>query len=290
MFSYRTLTRLGTLEKPLDAPASQIFLKNLWNALVMFAWDDGEVWVVSVTHRPALSIVAAALFHLGVVLVLIRYWRERGWQDLFLLLSIPVLMLPSILSLAFPSENPILNRTVGAIIPAFILVGIALEAILAAIKKSLHASWGVPLAWVIGILLFAWSAAQDYDLVFHKYEEDYARSAWNTSEMGKVIRDFVAKNGDPNSAWVVAFPYWVDTRLVGINAGYPTKDYAISPDNFQDTLSDPNAKLFLIKPEDTGSVEKLQQLYPLGTLREYTSQVEGKNFWMFFVSIYDSSP
>ena len=290
MFSYRTLTRLGTLEKPLDAPAWQIFLKNLWNALVMFGWDDGEVWVVSVTHRPALSIVAAVLFHLGVVLALIRYWRERSWQDLLLLLSVPILMLPSILSLAFPSENPILNRTAGAIIPAFILVGIALEAILAAIKKSMRASWGVPLAWVIGILLFSWSAVQDYDLVFHKYQEDYARSAWNTSEMGNVIHDFVVKNGDPNSAWVVAFPYWVDTRLVGINAGYPTKDYAISPDNFQDTLSDPNAKLFLIKPEDTGSIDKLQQLYPQGTLKEYSSQVEGKNFWMFFVTSYDSSP
>lgn len=152
------------------------------------------------------------------------------------------------------------------------------------------ASWGVKLAWVVGILLFAWSAVQDYDLVFHKYAEEYARSAWNTSEMGEVIRDFVVKNGDPNSAWVVAFPYWVDTRLVGINAGYPTKDYAISPDNFQDTLSDTNAKLFLIKPEDTRSIETLQRLYPTGILREYTSQVEGKNFWMFFVSSYDLSP
>jgi len=40
------------------------------------------------------------------VLVIVRYIRKRDWVDLFLLVSIPLLMMPSILSLAFPEENP----------------------------------------------------------------------------------------------------------------------------------------------------------------------------------------
>ena len=79
----------------------------------MFNIDDGEIWVHSVPHRPALDTVSAALFLLGVVLILIRYIRNRHWLDLFLLISIPLLLMPSILSLAFPGENPALNRAGG---------------------------------------------------------------------------------------------------------------------------------------------------------------------------------
>src|SRR3990170_2975518 len=60
MFSYRALTRLGIVERPFPGSPLLIFLKNLWNALTMFFWDNGEVWVISVTHRPALDIVSAA--------------------------------------------------------------------------------------------------------------------------------------------------------------------------------------------------------------------------------------
>jgi hypothetical protein len=117
MFVFRSFTRLGSVERPLPGPAWQIFLGNLWKATIMFTWDNGEIWVHSVTHRPALDVVSAALFSLGVVLLIVRYLRKRQWFDLFLLLSVPLFMLPSILSLAFPAENPSLNRTGGAIVP-----------------------------------------------------------------------------------------------------------------------------------------------------------------------------
>lgn len=283
MFSYRTLTRLGSVEQPLNSPAWLIFLKNLWRALVMFAWDNGEVWVVSIPHRPALDIISGALFHLGVVLALLRYWRRRHWLDLFLLLSIPMLMLPSILSLAFPNENPILNRTAGALVPVFVLTGLALEGLLAGLEASLS-QWGTRLGWVLAVLLVGGSAWLNYDLVFHQYQRSYELSSWNTSEMGGVIRDFGALYGETDSAWVVAYPYWVDTRLVGMNAGVPTRDFAIWADAFAQTLSDPRPKLFLIKPEDQTDVDTLRQMYPQGTLSVYQSYVGvDKNFLVFLV-------
>jgi len=111
----------------------------------------------------------------------------------------------------------------------------------------------------------------------------YRQSSWNTSEMGKVIRQFTGSVGTPDTAWVVAFPHWVDTRLVGINAGYPLKDYAIWPDQLQETAADLRAKLFLVKPEDTQGLLALQSLYPQGVLQEYFSAVENHNFYMYFV-------
>ena len=104
ILDYRAFSRLGSVEAPLR-PAWQIFLSNTWNALRMFNWDNGEIWVHSVTHRPALDVVSGALFLIGVVLVLIRYIRQRHWLDLFLLLAVPLLQLPSIFPWPFPGKS-----------------------------------------------------------------------------------------------------------------------------------------------------------------------------------------
>jgi hypothetical protein len=83
---------------------------------------------------------------------------------------------------------------------------------------------------------------------------------------------------------VVPYPYWVDTRLVGINAGYPRKDYAIYAQDFQATQIDSRAKLFLLKPEDQENLELLRSVFPQGTTQTYLSKYgPEKNFTMFFV-------
>lgn len=282
-FMLRAWSRVGSVEQPLPGPALVIFLKNLWNALVMFAWDNGNVWVVSITDRPALDIVSGALFHLGVALLIVRYLRRRHWLDLFLLLSIPLLMLPSILSLAFPAENPILNRTAGALVPVFVIVGIALEGLFQGLQDKMGAAWGPRLAWVMVFALFLGAAQHNYDLVFRQYQRAYQLSAWNTSELGALIRQFGDLYGSTETAWVVAYPHWVDTRLVGMCAGEPTRDFAIWPEQIEGTLNDPRPKLFLIKPEDVTGLETLERLYPRGVLSTYDSPVDGKDFLIYLV-------
>ena len=287
-FSYRMLTRMTEVESTFSSPAWQIFIKNLWDAMVMFFWDDGEIWVHSVTHRPALGIVSAVLFFIGSVLLIMRYLRRRNWLDAFLLVSIPLLMMPSILSLAFPAENPSLNRTGGALIPVFVIVGLGLDGLLTTLKGSLNNHvWGKRLAWGVVTLLLAWSCAQNYDLVFRQYTNYFALASWNTSELGAVIRQFADSTGDEDSAWVVAYPHWVDTRLVGIRAGFPERDYAIWPDEISQTLDDPRVKMFLFKPEDTTAMEKLRDLYPSGSMQLYDSAVESKDFYIYFVPPID---
>jgi hypothetical protein len=86
---YRMATRYGSTERELSDPAIQIFASNVWNGLKMFNWDNGEVWVNSIPHRPALDWVTGALFFLGVVIALTRFARYRRWIDLFILVSIP---------------------------------------------------------------------------------------------------------------------------------------------------------------------------------------------------------
>jgi hypothetical protein len=282
-FGYRAFSRVGTLERPLPGPALPIFMGNLWNALTMFAWNNGNIWLVSVGHRPALDLVSGALFHLGLGVLLLRYLRRRNWLDLFLLLSIPLLLMPSILSLAYPDENPALNRMAGALVPVFVVIGIALDAILQVIEQRSKTPSASLMGWALAGGLLILSAAQNYDLVFNRYQTAYAAASWNTSEMGQVIRQFSDSIGDADSAWVLPYPHWVDTRLVGMHAGYPTKDYAVFPDQLLTTLFVPGPKLFLVKPEDLDGKNLLQNLYPQGWFQVYDSRYERKDFLMFLV-------
>jgi hypothetical protein len=77
---YRTVTRMTEAERPLPGEPLPIFLTNMWHALRMFAWDDGEIWVLAIPFRPMLDWVVGALFHIGLVVLGVRYLRNRGWR------------------------------------------------------------------------------------------------------------------------------------------------------------------------------------------------------------------
>ncbi|MBK9924541.1 MAG: glycosyltransferase family 39 protein [Anaerolineales bacterium] len=286
-FGFRAFSRLSDIETPLPGPAYQIFFSNLWKALRMFNFDDGEIWVNSLPHRPALDVVTAALFALGIVLVLVRYLRNRHWLDLFLLVSIPLLQMPSILSLAFPGENPALNRAGGAYIPAFIVGAMALDGLLTSFGRGKMRS--VLMYGIAGLLLFL-SASQNYDLVFNQFYASFRQGSWNTSDMGKVIKEFEQTYGSTDTVWVVPFPHWVDTRLPAVWAGIPNRDMAMWTDNLQGTVELKGPKMFIVKANledlstnDQVSLDKLKSLYPNGQLRLFDSDVSGHDFWIFTV-------
>ena len=285
VFDYRAFTRLGTVETPLPAPAWQILLSNTWNALRMFNWDDGVIWVHSVTNRPALDVVSGALFLIGAILVLIRYIRQRNWQDLLLLLLVPLLQLPSILSLAFPGENPALNRAAGAMVPTFLLVAVALDGMLAGIASKMSRRNGAILAWVLVLGLFSVSAFQNFDLVFNQYATEYSNGAWNSSEMGAVIKQFGQTYGTTDNTWIVPYPFWVDTRLPGVWAGIPNRDFALWPQNFNSTLEVQGPKLIIVNVDDTADKDLLKALYPQGVWSRFISKtkLEGKDFMILLI-------
>jgi hypothetical protein len=78
-------------------------------------------------------------------------------------------------------------------------------------------------------------------------------------------------------------PHWADTRLVAITAGYPQREYAMFVDQLESTTQNPGPKLFLVKPDDGEAIDALSKTYPSGWFQVYTSEVESKDFLMFFV-------
>jgi hypothetical protein len=283
MFGFRMLTRMGTIERPYPGPVGLIFLNNLWKSLVMFFYDNGNVWVNSIPGRPALDTITAVLFFTGCALIFLRYIRRRHWLDLIMLLLVPLLMMTSILSLAFPDENPSLNRSGAAIIPVFVITAFGLDAIIRTFLSRAATRGAKTSIVVLAAALLLISMASNYQLVFVKYSQQYDLGAWNTSEIGEVIRDFAGAQGSLDTAYVIPYPHWVDTRLVGINAGYPGKDYALWADQLETTLAESRAKLFIFHPADGETANKLEMVYPSGVLYRYQANLAGKDFMMYFV-------
>ena len=282
-FGFRAFSRLATTERPYPAPVGLIFLENLGKSLIMPFWDDNNIWVHSVINRPALDVITAALFFLGLVLVIVRYFRKHDWVDLFLLISIPLLMMPSILSLAFPEENPSLNRSGGAYIPIFIIAAIGLESLISSLLAQTRSKGGRAAVAGLTLVLFVISAGMNYDLVFNQYSEQFLNGAWNTSQIGEVIRGFSESTGEADHAYVIPYPYWVDTRLVGINAGFPLKDYALPADQISTTVAIDAPKLFIVNPSDQAAQDTLRQVYPLGREFLFAAGREGKDFLIYSI-------
>lgn len=276
---YRTVTRVTDAERPLPGPALQTLLSNYWNALRMFSWDFGEIWVLAIPFKPALDWVTGGLFHLGVGLLIVRYVKGRDWSDLFLLLSIPILLLPSVLALAFPGENPHPSRAGGAIVPVFTIAAIALTMIWEWSRRIDARRAGLLL--VGGLFLI--SAVSNYNLVIQRYGDLERRGAWNTTQAGAVARGFGQSIGSLDDVYVVAYPHWMDSRLVALIAGRPGGDFALWPEHIDQLEPTDRPQFFLLHPDDADSLSKLQAKYPQSSLTRHFSPVEGRDFLTLLV-------
>lgn len=283
LFAYRAFSRLTGMEVGFQGSPVIIFLQNFWRASVMFFWDNGVIWAHSIPGRPALEIVSAALYFLGVVSLVVRYFRKWDWRDMFMLVSIPMLMMPSILSLAYPGENPSLNRSAGAVVPVFLIIGLACVTLARTIKQHLAGRVGRLILAAVVILLLVWSGLNNYDLVFNQYYAIYRASSWNTTEIGRVAALFIESLGSPDTTYVVGYPHWVDSRLVAINAGYPGLDFAIFPHQIPEKVDDPRPKMFFLSVLDTENARLLEETFEDGVLWQHASEVPNKNFMIFFV-------
>ncbi|MCK4962784.1 MAG: hypothetical protein KAS19_09865, partial [Anaerolineales bacterium] len=63
----------------------------------------------------------------------------------------------------------------------------------------------------------------------------------------------------------------------------PTVDYALWPDNFESLLSEERAQMLILHPNDVESLDSLNKLFPTGEVSRRTSELEGKDFMIYFV-------
>jgi hypothetical protein len=248
--------------------------------LVSPVFSSGPTWIHGGDRSPLLDRVAAALLILGVALVGLGAVAGRRLGNLALLLSVPLLMLPAILAPLPPEMAPSPTYCGGAMAPVFVLAGIGLAAVFTAVKATLAAPAGGRLALIVVVVLVGLSAAAGRTTVATFFAESWDPHTWNTSELGEVVRGSMALGVAADRAEVVAYPHWVDSRLVAITAGHPSLDLALNPSSVETAARRPGPKLFLVHPDDHKTLRTLAAALPGSNPIRIESRVPGKSFLM----------
>ncbi|MBI5649565.1 MAG: glycosyltransferase family 39 protein [Chloroflexi bacterium] len=280
LFWYRALTRVSGAERSLPSDLIGTLAENFWNAGLMFNWEGENAWPTSVPGDPALDYISGGLFLLGVAFALYRAIRFREWTYALVLLLVAALLLPSALSIAFPNENPSFVRAGGAIPVVFILPALAITYATRALRQSLPRV----LVLIVVIIFFGLALRANFLRYHRDYDLNYRRSSWNSSEVGAVMRAFAESVGAMDNVWIVAYPHWLDTRNVGINAGrIGWSNLVDKADQAAAHASISGNKLYLLSPQDRVNLTRLQEIFPEGQVRVLQSQSPNKDAILFFV-------
>ncbi len=282
MFWYRALTRATPLETEIRRNQSAVFIDNVKNALLMFNWIGDDAWPESVPTRPSLDYVTGAFLILGAAYVLYLLLRKRQVIALYLLVSVFVLLLPSTLAIAFPNENPSHLRA-SAVIPVIILISALSAYVLATyVVRILRGGLGLLLVVVLGGLL-AWQAVRlNFRTYFVDYYEHYRRSAWNATDMARVIRGFGDSLGDVHDAYLICTAYWIDGHAVSLMLkDMRWNNFIFSPNEMEPHLGEPRNRLYIFNPVNAEAELWLREHYPTGQLMRFQAFEPDKDFMVY---------
>lgn len=278
----RSLSRATSDTEPSLTELAGQFLENSANALLMFNVRGDVVPMNTIPGEPQLGLVSGAMLILGLAYLL---WRllKRDVRSLILFAGLFFLLLPSILSLAFPAENPSAVRTGGAIPVVMIIVAIPLATIGMRLWSS-PLSVGQPVAAAALLLLIGAAIASNYIWYFRAYDEHIRHSIWNTTELGAVLKSFEVEGADVNNAFHVPYPHWVDTRNIGINAGHVRWDNVVTDQAvLASHMNGDRPRLYFVHPSDMEMLQSLLSLFPEGIVEHYDSLRQGRDFVIFRV-------
>jgi hypothetical protein len=288
MLFYRAATRLSGEEQPIAGNPVNIFIDNVKNVLLMFNVTHDEVWVANLSDRPAMDDLLGALLVIGTLGTLALSVKQRSVWPALLLGSGILMLLPSALSIAFPRENPSVVRTGGAL-PMLMIVCAVIPGNLLTNQTFARLSWQrfVKYLSVLGTLVLCTAVVLvNYQRVFVDYPAQYCPRAQNASDIAHEMDSWVAQGHSRSNAWLVGYPFWVDTRAVGIFIGdiyFPNSVGASVnlPDvSTVDLYGQPG--WFALNEQDAESLQTLKRLYPQGQYKLVTgSQCSEKHFIVF---------
>ncbi len=258
-----------------------VFLGNLADVALAFSFIGDVVAINTVPNSAVLGWLTGGLFVLGVAVLGWGALVERDLRPVYLAVTLFVLLLPSTLSIAFPVENPSVVRMGGA--PPVVMMIAALPLYVWAVVAHrvgarVGPGWsrGLPAAGIVVVLAAA--SAYGAHWYFVRYPHSYVNIAWNTSDMGRTIRQWVERGGDLEHAHHVPFKYWADTRLIALHAGdFSWHNDLWKPERLAPQARSGEARLFLLHPGDTEHLSTLEELFPHGRARIEPSSYPGRN-------------
>ncbi len=272
LFWYRSASRLA---EGMAEPGLATFLLNVKNAALMFHVRGDVVWVNTVPYDPVLDRVTGIFFAVGLVYLAYRLWRRPSCVDGVLLAALPILLLPSILALAWPNENPSVVRTSGTIPVVMTITALGLDALWRYLDRG-RDRWSLLAKGALAVLLGA-ALAMNWHTYFRVYPQTYARSAWNSTEIAAEIRRIAPAVGGTGHVYIFSYPHWVDTRNVAFNMGEPDWNSVLFQVS-EIASKRPEPRAVILNPRDGAHREALLDLWPGACAWVVSSRTPGKEF------------
>lgn len=266
-----------------------VFLANYADALRMFHWEGDVAWINNANSRPALGPVLGGLVLLGVVVWAVWVFRRRDAALWLLPAAVLVMLLPTALTLAYTIENPSFTRASGVIPPVFMLAALPIGLLGWRLSRAVWGGRRVPVGRVVALALLAlllWQGiGPEWDGYFDDYRLSYSRSWRPYREISQPLREFAHGEGSFGNAFVVAYPHWLDHRILGTMAGdirWPNGLESreallprIAANQGTPYAYDPSRPLFVMyNPADVDTAAYLAALFPGGETRLFQYSYE----------------
>jgi hypothetical protein len=246
-----------------------------------------------VPYLRELGFFAAIFFVLGAAYVL---WRWRRGHNATLLLALGVMLLPTVLSVAFPHEVPNAVRAIGALPAAMLLPAVGVAALWRGLAAqfpprepreinldfrvdedqtlSLRWRWGWTgrhsMALLLAVILVL-ETRTVYPVYFEQYvahlpSQNYAISR----EIAAAIDEFA----DDGESFSKVWPYWYDGNAVRAQLRREDQSWhneldQLRPD--QPPLAGaPGKFMVIVHPDDVDALQTLRAAFPRGIALEHT--------------------
>ncbi|MDQ7030545.1 MAG: hypothetical protein Q9O62_12580 [Ardenticatenia bacterium] len=270
LFWYRSMTRVAG---GIAEPSWSTFFLNVRNALLMFHVRGDVVWVNGVPEDPALDRVTGLLFLVGLVVLAARLIRHPVLPDALVLTAWPLLLLPSILALAWPNENPSLVRTSGAIPVVMLIAALGTDALWQRLARLLG-PWPVRLGMMMALAV---ALVLNWRTYFTVYPRIYAQASWNSTEIAAEIERLAPAVGGVDFVYIFSYPHWVDTRNVAFNMGVPDWNRVLFEVSEIEDAS-PEVRAIIFHPADVTNRQGVFDLWPGACRWVVPSRTPGKEF------------
>ena len=280
-FWSRIATRATAAERALRASPWRVFAGNLWNMTKAFHWKGSSTWTVLPADEPFLDVVSGALLLAGIVL-LIRAAFTGSWRWATLLPALFLLTLPTTLAIAYPEENPSLNRAGPSLPVVFLLVGLAFAYLW---KGFLRERVLLRAAGLSALLAGAgWSVQMNAEAYFVRLADSYDALIEHALEIAAVIGRYRSHGVPIRQSYLLAVDYWVDARIIALELGDPSWSDTnnIVPPKVPEGLT-ARPLLFVYRANDRERVRTLERLYPGGTTRIIPQSQHDRDFGVYVV-------
>ena len=270
--------------------------QNLRDALLMFNWKGDIAWINGAPGAPALDPWTGALFVTGLAAWARRVQRKRSLTALLLPLSLLIMLLPTVLALAFPIENPSHTRASGALPAVFLIASLPAAQLVTLLRYRLRGRAGRLAAAALTLLLLSGTLHASHQRYFVDNLRAWQQATFPYSTAGQVLAAFIAVTDAPGNAFVIAWPHWWDHRAVGIEAGlqaWPNGVPGIGelPGFMSQALTrtgtyrpDPQRDLlFFLAPADERALAQLQGWFPRGHMQQRHSEHPRDEFLLYRV-------